>query len=200
MMFIHHSDSFVSRLMSSSQASAGPWNKNLKILTWKFYSTKLHAFKIRRRRTTLSVPSVVSFLYVRIFPVLTRHSFPDFDCPCPQLLTIYLDKEIDICIEFVTSFFLQSVLLLLVTQSLILFPPWPSIASIYNLVLKLIQISFNKNQEKINEWNRSLNICNEYTYRNVNDHRKRHFDEKYYFGFGFGTKDLVWLFLAFLKS
>ena len=83
MMFIHHSDSFVSRLMSSSQASAGPWNKNLKILTWKFYSSKLHAFKIRRRRTTLSVPSVVSFLYVRIFPVLTRHSFPDFDCPCP---------------------------------------------------------------------------------------------------------------------
>ena len=83
MMFIHHSDSFVSRLMSSSQASAGPWNKNLKILTWKFYSSKLHAFKTRRRRTTLSVPSVVSFLYVRIFPVLTRHSFPDFDCPCP---------------------------------------------------------------------------------------------------------------------
>ena len=161
MMFIHHSDSFVSRLMSSSQASAGPWNKNLKILTWKFYSSKLHAFKIRRRRTTLSVPSVVSFLYVRIFPVLTRHSFPDLTQSswlslsaevCSkhvlkkilerQLLTIYLDKEIDICIEFATNFFLQSVLLFLVTQSLKLFPSWPSIASIYNLVLKLMQIIF----------------------------------------------------------
>ena len=34
-------------------------------------------------------------------------------------------------------------------------------------------------------------LCSKYTNRNVNDHRKRHFDEKYYFAFGFGTKDLV---------
>ena len=34
----------------------------------------------------------------------------------------------------------------------------------------------------------------------MNNHRKRHFDEKYYFASGFGTKDLVWLFLAIFQS
>ena len=72
-MFIHHSDSFVSRIMSSSQASAGPWNKKMKNFTDQNY---LHSKPDFKNGGTAGINQGFSGRRRPRHPGLLRPSFP----------------------------------------------------------------------------------------------------------------------------